>query len=123
MERLTELPPGHTSQSCTSALSAVEDTLYVLGGKWRLKIIVALREMGVMRFNELQRAITGISPRMLSSELKNLELNGFVEKITDPDFPLAIQYELTEYSSSLDELLRSMVEWGRNHKDKIRGRL
>ena len=66
------------NKTCTARLSAIEDTLYVIGGKWKLKVIIALKEQGAMRFNELQRTITGISARVLSNELKELELNGFV---------------------------------------------
>jgi DNA-binding HxlR family transcriptional regulator len=60
---------------CTARLAAIEDTLYVIGGKWKLKVISALRE-GSMRFNELQRTISGISARVLWNELKELEMNG-----------------------------------------------
>jgi DNA-binding HxlR family transcriptional regulator len=61
---------------CKATLSSIADALYVIGGKWKLRIIVALKE-GNNRFNELQRTIDGISSKVLSTELKDLELNGF----------------------------------------------
>ncbi len=109
--------PSH--EVCNSKLAAVGDALYVIGGKWRLRIIVALSD-GNKRFNELQREITGISARVLSNELKELEMNGFVERKVYTDVPVVIEYELTEYSQTLDTVVQSLVEWGEMHRAKIR---
>ena len=68
---------------CKATLNAIADALYVIGGKWKLRIIVALRE-GNRRFNELHRVIDGISAKVLSAELKDLELNGFVSRNVCP---------------------------------------
>jgi DNA-binding HxlR family transcriptional regulator len=109
--------PG--SASCTASLSALEDSLYVIGGKWKLKIIIALREQGNKRFNELQRIVTGISAKVLSNELKELELNGFVKRNVYPQTPVIIEYELTGYSETLNSVLMALIEWGFNHRKKI----
>jgi DNA-binding HxlR family transcriptional regulator len=106
---------------CTSNLSAVEDTLYVIGGKWKLKVIIALRVKGNMRFNELQRTITGISARVLSNELKELEMNGFIKRKVFTTSPVVIEYELTEYSNTLGNVLQAMIDWGNKHRRKIKG--
>ena len=71
---------------CQATLSSIADALYVIGGKWKLRIIVALRE-GHKRFNEMQRTIEGISAKVLSAELKDLELNGFVRRNVSRRFP------------------------------------
>ncbi len=105
---------------CSVRLSAVEDTLYVIGGKWKLKVIIALKEHGNMRFNELQRTITGISARVLSNELKELEMNGFLKRIVQTTTPVIIEYELTDYSNSLQQVLRAMIDWGIRHRNKIK---
>ncbi|KIC96374.1 winged helix-turn-helix transcriptional regulator [Flavihumibacter solisilvae] len=112
--------PQHSTNACTAALSAVEDTLYVIGGKWKLKIIIAIKEHGRMRFNELQRTVEGISARVLSNELKDLELNGFIKRNVYTKSPVVIEYQLTGYSDTLDGLLKSLVEWGTMHREKIR---
>jgi DNA-binding HxlR family transcriptional regulator len=104
---------------CNGKLNAIGDALYVIGGKWRLRIIVALSE-GNRRFNELQREISGISARVLSNELKELELNGFVERKVYTDIPVVIEYELTDYSDSLDTVIQSLIEWGEMHRERIR---
>lgn len=109
-----------TAAECTASLNALEDALYVIGGKWKLKVIIALRESDTKRFNELQRRIPGISAKMLSSELKDLELNGFVTRTVHDQTPVVVEYELTEYSASLNSVLKELVEWGKTHRVKIR---
>jgi len=109
-----------SEKECSASLAALEDTLYVIGGKWRLKVIIALREGGVKRFNDLQRTITGISARVLSNELKQLEMNGFVKRNVYTQAPVVVEYELTDYTNTLDTILESLIEWGIKHRDKIR---
>lgn len=114
----TECPNG--AKKCTAALVAIDDTFYVIGGKWKLKIIMALRDDGHMRFNELQRTITGISARVLSNELKDLEMNGFITRKIYTTTPIIVEYQLTGYSDTLDKVLKSLVEWGINHRNKLK---
>ena len=111
---------GVEASQCTSRLSAIDDTLYVIGGKWKLKVIIGLREQGSMRFNELQRTITGISARVLSNELKELEMNGFIKRKVHTTSPVVIEYELTGYSNTLGDVLQAMIDWGTKHRKKIR---
>ncbi len=108
-----------TKQQCTASLNAVGDALYVIGGKWKLRIIIALSE-GSMRFNELQRSIPGISARILSNDLKDLEINGFIRRNIDTGTPVIVEYQLTEYSQTLEKVVQSLSEWGAIHRDKIR---
>jgi len=104
---------------CSSRLAAVADALYAVGGKWKLRIIISLTE-GNKRFNELQRSINGISARVLSHELKELELNGFITRTVYNDTPVVIEYALTEYSHSLDDVLDALSDWGIRHRAKIK---
>ena len=104
---------------CKSTLSSIADALYVIGGKWKLRIIVALKE-GNRRFNELQRTIEGISAKVLSKELKDLELNGFIRRKVFTGSPVVVEYELTGYSDTLEDVLSSLSTWGAMHKQKIR---
>ncbi len=107
-------------KECTSSLSAMEDSLYVIGGKWKLKIVIALKVKGNMRFNELQRTVPGISARVLSNELKDLELNGFIKRTVYTQTPVVVEYELTPYSNTLDKVLDALVSWGTRHRAKIK---
>ncbi|KMQ68066.1 HxlR family transcriptional regulator [Chryseobacterium sp. FH2] len=107
--------------ACSENLSAVEDAIYVIGGKWKLKIIIVLQEFGNVRFNELQRTITGISARVLSNELKDLELNGFVKRVVHAEqTPVVVEYISTDYSRTLKPVIISLSEWGKSHKQNIR---
>lgn len=104
---------------CKATLNAVADALYVIGGKWKLRIIVALTE-GNKRFNELQRMVDGISAKVLSSELKELELNGFVNRNVFTGTPVVVEYELSDYADTLDEVLRSLSDWGAMHRETVK---
>lgn len=110
-----------TPQRCSESLSSVEDAIYVIGGKWKLKIIIALQEHGNIRFNELQRIVAGISARVLSNELKDLELNGFVKRIVHSEqTPVVVEYISTDYSKMLKPVIMALSEWGRTHKNNIK---
>lgn len=104
---------------CTSGLNSIADALFVIGGKWKLRIILVLSE-GNKRFNELQRTIDGISAKVLSTELKDLELNGFIKRNVFTGMPVTVEYELTEYATTLHGVLSALSEWGARHKEKIR---
>lgn len=108
-----------TQQECTGMLSSIGDALYVIGGKWKLRVIVALKE-GNKRFNEIQRTVEGISARVLSSELKELELNGFVKRIVHTDTPVTVEYQITDYAETLSAVLTALADWGTQHRHKIR---
>src|SRR4030095_16987168 len=119
---MAKLKAGNEAPSetqCKATLKAIADALYVIGGTWKLRIIVAL-SAGNKRFNELQRLIEGISAKVLSNELKGLELNGFVRRIVFTGKPVIIEYELSEYAETLDGVLQSLREWGAMHREKIR---
>ncbi|NIJ55060.1 winged helix-turn-helix transcriptional regulator [Dyadobacter arcticus] len=109
----------HSTTECNGKLGAVGDALYVIGGKWKLRVIIALSE-GNRRFNDLQRTVSGISARVLSNELKELELNGFVKRNVYTEPAVIIEYELTEYSDTLDPVLQSLINWGEMHRAKIK---
>jgi DNA-binding HxlR family transcriptional regulator len=104
---------------CKASLNSIADALFVLGGKWKLRVIVALKD-GNMRFNELQRTIDGISAKVLSTELKDLELNGFIKRHVFTGSPVVVEYELTDYAGTLGNVLTALSEWGARHKEKIR---
>jgi DNA-binding HxlR family transcriptional regulator len=112
----TERP---SEEQCKATLNSVADALYVIGGKWKLRIIIALKE-GTKRFNEMQRLIDGISAKVLSTELKDLELNGFVRSNVFTGSPVVVEYELTEYADTLGDVLQTLSEWGAMHKEKIK---
>jgi DNA-binding HxlR family transcriptional regulator len=104
--------------SCQASINAVKDSLYVLNGKWKILVIIALLE-GPKRFKEIERSIDGITPKVLSKELRVLELNEFVERKVYDEVPVLITYSLTTYSDSLKEIIRSLVAWGQKNRKHI----
>lgn len=107
------------TDECHKTLMAVSDALYAIGGKWKLMIIIAIAR-GNNRFTEIQKQVKGISARVLSSELKELEMNGFIIKKVDVGYPVTIEYQLLPYSHTLEEVVGAMTRWGMQHREKIR---
>jgi DNA-binding HxlR family transcriptional regulator len=93
----------------------------VLNGKWKLPIIGSLL-YGKKRFKELEREIPKITPRMLSKELKDLEVNGIVTRTVYDSIPVTVEYELTKSGNSLKTVLEVMVEWGLQHRKRFIGK-
>ena len=121
MEEISTEKAAFSEVQCTKHLSATEDALYVIGGKWTLRVMIALLS-GHIRFNELQRTIKGISARVLSGELKDLEINGLVKRVVLADQkPVVVEYIPTEYSKSLKDIISVLADWGAKHKKKITG--
>ena len=107
-----------TKASCAVYLRAVHDSLDLLGGKWKISIIGALK-FGNRRFKELQREVTGITAKMLSKELKELEINQLVKRTVYDTKPVTVEYELTNYGTSLEDVLEALMVWGVQHRKSI----
>ncbi len=109
---------SHHGEACLTSVKAVKDALYVLSGKWKLPLILTLSN-GPLRFKEIERALGEITPKVLSKELKELEVNEFVERKVFPTTPVTVLYELTPYSKSLDKVLDELRNWGLQHRQRI----
>jgi DNA-binding HxlR family transcriptional regulator len=107
----------HDASSCKKARLAIQDTLDIVGGKWKLVLISVLIN-GKKKFNELSREC-GISPRILSKELQELEANGLVSRNVCNTKPVTVEYELTEYSKTLHPVTEAMHQWGLAHREKV----
>jgi DNA-binding HxlR family transcriptional regulator len=114
---MKKLPIKHDEESCKKARLAIQDTLDIVGGKWKLVIISILRD-GKKKFNELGRE-AGISPRILSKELHELEINGLVTRNVQNTRPVTVEYELTDYSETLGEVIIAMHKWGVAHRQEV----
>ncbi len=109
------------SMSMTEKIKYVQDTLYVISGKWKLPILMTMYA-GKTRFKDIQRAIPAISTRGLSRELKELETNHLISRTVHDDWSTIIEYTLKNYSNTLKPVVDIMVEWGCEHRRKIIGR-
>ena len=91
-------------------------TLSLINGKYKMTILYALMEFGVVRFNEMKRYIENISYKTLSANLKELEADGLVHREEFPQIPPKVEYSLTERGRSLIPILDAMCEWGDRHR-------
>jgi DNA-binding HxlR family transcriptional regulator len=110
----------HTEEKCKKARLALQDTLDVVGGKWKLVLLSLLRD-GEKRFRELSREAE-ISPRVLSKELKDLEMNGLVTRTVRDTKPVSVEYALTPYSQTLSDVIIAMHKWGEQHRKRVIGK-
>lgn len=99
-------------------LRAIQDTMYVIGGKWKLPIILSIYN-GNKRFNDISNAIPGITNRVLSKELKHLKENLLIKRNIIDGETVRIEYSLTDYGSKLGEVVNPMETWGKNHRKKL----
>lgn len=98
-----------------------EITLRVIGGKWKPVILWHLKD-GVKRFSELKRAIPGVTQRMLSQQLRELERDGVVLRKVYAQVPPKVEYTLTEFGRTLQPILRMMCKWGAEHARRVHNR-
>lgn len=87
-------------------------TISVIGGKWKMVIIYLLAENEPVRFNDLKRQIGSITYKILSSQLKELEADGLVERKEYPQIPPKVEYSLTDKAQTLLPVLEELCEWG-----------
>lgn len=105
-------------QTEISEVRPVLDALEIIGGKWKFPILFSLFQ-SKKRFKELERDLCGITPKMLSKELKDLEMNGLVTREVFATVPVTVEYTITECGRSLEPVLRSIQDWGRTHRATI----
>ena len=105
-------------KDCSQKILAISDTMEILNGKWKMSIIACLCYKP-MRYSELLKEVKGISGKMLSRELKDLEINELIERHVLSTTPVAVEYEITEYGKSLKELTSVIADWGLNHRQRI----
>jgi len=92
----------------------VETTIQIIGGRWKVLIIRELL-LGVKRFGELQRALPGVTQKMLTQQLREMEQDGIVHREVYPEIPPKVEYSLTSLGESLQPILNAMHEWGAKH--------
>ncbi|HWT61715.1 MAG TPA: helix-turn-helix domain-containing protein [Ochrobactrum sp.] len=102
------MKPGDFKE--TSACRAVTDILSRVGDKWTVLVVSYLGNRP-MRFNEIRRTVDGISQKMLTTTLRNLERDGFVSRTVFPTIPPKVEYELTELGRDLLKPVRALGEW------------
>ena len=108
----------HDPSKCQQKLRPVKDAMYVLSGKWKIPIIISL-SFGPRRFKQIATDLEGITDKVLSKELKELEQNELLEREVFNTFPPRVEYRATEYAKSLNHVISALREWGSGHREKI----
>jgi DNA-binding HxlR family transcriptional regulator len=109
------------NEMCTTSLKAIQDVMDVLGGKWKISIVTCLC-FNPRRFSELLKLVEGISGKVLSRELKDLEMNKLISRTIKDTQPITVEYAITDYGNTFKELIQIMAEWGVKHRKKIIGK-
>lgn len=95
----------------------VNTTLHVMGGKWKPLILWLLSEQ-TLRFSQLNKEMVGVTQKMLTQQLRELESEGLVARKVYPVVPPKVEYSITEYGKTLKPVLESMAKWGSKHQVK-----
>ncbi len=102
-------------------MMAVQDSMDVLNGKWKIQIISSVCYYNKRRFSDILNDVAGISNKMLSKELKELEINKLIKRTVLETQPITVQYELTKHGKSLKTIISNLTEWGIAHRKEIIG--
>lgn len=108
-------------EECNRKIRGVHDTMDLLSGKWKISIVASLCYHNSRRFSDLLKDVNGISNKMLSKELKELELNKLVTRRVENTQPIAVTYQLTDYGLKLQKVIENLSEWGIEHRKFILG--
>ncbi|ANI89020.1 HxlR family transcriptional regulator [Arachidicoccus ginsenosidimutans] len=103
-------------------MRSVQDAMDALNGKWKISIISSICCYGKRRFSDILNDVEGISNRMLSKELKELEINQLIKRSVLETQPITVQYELTEHGNTLQTIISNLSDWGVVHRKKIVGK-
>ena len=103
-------------------MRSVLDAMDVLNGKWKIAIISSICCYKKRRFSDILNDVEGISNRMLSKELKELEINQLIKRTVLDTQPITVQYELTEHGNTLQTIISNLSDWGIVHRNKIVGK-
>lgn len=99
--------------------NAIEKSLEIFTGKWKVIILFQIFQYETLRFSELQRLIPSITKKMLSGQLRDLEKNGILKRGVFPEIPPKVEYSVTAHGKTLTPLLSEMHRWGSEHIDYI----
>src|SRR6187402_1120827 len=106
-----------------NAAQSAQNVIRVVEGRWKLVILFQLFDSRIRRFSELERAIPGISQKMLIQQLRQLEADGVVTRIVYAEVPPRVEYHLTEWGQTLCPVLDKLLTWAESAPDEVRKRL
>lgn len=96
----------------------VATTVQIIGNKWKLLILRNLQTRP-WRFNELRKSLDGVSQKVLTDNLRQLEADGIISRTVYPEVPPRVEYSLTDLGETMRPILSAMESWGKSYKDTI----
>ena len=117
-DKKMEIEEIRTHGNCMAMIRPVTDAIEVLNGKWKLPILISL-SFGNKRFGEMAREIPKITDRMLSKELREMEMNQLIKRTVYDSIPVVVEYSKTEYGETLDNVILELYRWGNQHRKRI----
>lgn len=113
---------NESQQDRKKEMMAIHDAMDVLSGKWKIYIISSICHYNKRRFSDILNDVVGISNKMLSKELKELETNKLIKRTVLDTHPVTVQYELTKHGLTLQTIINNLTEWGLAHRNEIIGK-
>ncbi|MDF7814031.1 helix-turn-helix domain-containing protein [Hymenobacter sp. YC55] len=114
-EKCEQAPEQHKER-----ILALKDSLELLSGKWKFCILLNLYNYGTLRFKDLQQTSVGITPKVLSKELQELEENQLVTRTVNATKPVTVSYALTPHAIEIQPVINALIEFGLKHRTKIK---
>jgi len=118
---ITEALPACCPIENKKSIMAVHDAMDVLNGKWKISIISSVCYFNKRRFSDILSDVDGISNKMLSKELKELEANKLIKREVLNTQPITVEYSLTDYGLTLRDIINMLSDWGVKHRKVIVG--
>jgi len=109
-------------KDCKKNILGIKDVQEMMSGKWKFRILADLYFIGKMQFMELKRSVHNISPKVLSDELKDLEMNHLVKRTVCDTKPITVEYELTELGKSFGVVIKAIAQWGIEYRQLMYGK-
>ena len=104
---------------CTGNSCEIRDAFMMIGGKWKSMILYVLSSQGVVRFNQLKKTVAGISQKMLTQQLRELERDGLIKRQVFPEVPPHVEYSMTELGLSLGPIYQAVHNWEQENLTEI----
>lgn len=103
------------NEPCDDDVCAVRDTLLIIGGKWKSIIMHTVHKQKTIRFNQLKKSLPGISQKMLTQQLRELERDGLIKRVNFEEMPPRVEYSLTDLGRSAGSLYKAINIWQKEH--------
>jgi len=109
----------NTSDDCKTRILAIKDAMDVLSGKWKIHILGTILLSNKLGFMDLLREVNGISAKILSKELQDMEMNRLVSRTVLNTKPITVEYKLTKYGRTLEPIINEIANWGFTYRDGL----